>query len=451
MTAHPYSAAGQLRTRREFLRSSLLGAGTAWTMPGFVASTIASLQHQAAGQTAPVTGTDGRILVVLQLAGGNDGLNTLVPYADDAYHRARGSIALPTASVLKLNDSCALAPSLAGLRKLYDEGGLAIVQGVGYANPNRSHFRSTEIWQCATEATAVSKTGWLGRYFDAACAGAPNPTIGVSVSDQAPQSFRAAKHPGIAMSSPELYRWVHGQDSALEEAFEAMNTPDDDGAMMAGGSIDLLPGGKSAGAGAETESPLAFLERTALNAQVSSDKVRAVARQAGTGTGAYPATGRLSQSLRLVSQMIAGGLPARIYYVSHGGFDTHNNQGGERGSHQNLLRIMDEALTAFVSDLKSKGLYEQVAIMTFSEFGRRVRENGSGGTDHGTAAPLFVLGGGVQGGLLGQAPSLTDLDSGDLKHSTDFRSVYASLLQNWLGTDPALVLGRAFPTLPLVG
>jgi uncharacterized protein (DUF1501 family) len=444
------TAAGLLRTRREFLRSTMLGAGTAWTMPGFVASTIATLQSQAAGQASPVTGTDGRILVVLQLAGGNDGLNTLVPHTDDAYHRARGSIALPSGSVLKLNDTSALAPSLGGMRKLYDEGQLAIVQGVGYPNPNRSHFRSTEIWQCATDATVVSRTGWLGRYFDNTCEGEPNPTVGVSLSDQAPQSFRASRHPGIAMSSPELYRWVHGQDAAMEEAFEELNTPDDaEMAMMTGGSIDMLAGGKSTGA--ETESPLAFLERTALNAQVSSDKVRAVARQAGTASNSYPASGRLGQSLRLVSQMIAGGLPARVYYVSHGGFDTHNNQGGERGSHQNLLRQLDEAVAAFVADLKSKGLFDQVAIMTFSEFGRRVRENGSGGTDHGTAAPLFVLGGGVKGGLLGQAPSLTDLDSGDLKHTTDFRSVYASLLQDWLGADPSQVLGRAFPTLPLIG
>jgi uncharacterized protein (DUF1501 family) len=451
MSHHPEPAHDLLRTRREFLRSTLLGAGTAATMPGFVAGTIAALQREAAAQTAPTTGTDGRILVVLQLAGGNDGLNTVVPYSNDAYHRARSSIGLPTTSLLKLDDTTALAPSLEGLRRLYDDGQLAVVQGVGYPNPNRSHFRSTEIWQCATDADKVSRSGWLGRYFDNACAGAPNPTVGVSLSDQAPQSFRAARHPGIAMSSPELYRWVHGKDAALEEAFAALNTPDEGEAMMAGGSIDMLPGGKSAISGSESESPLAFLERTALNAQVSSDKVRAVARRAGPTSGSYPAGGRLSQSLRLVAQMIAGGLPARVYYVSHGGFDTHNNQGGERGAHQNLLRQMDTALSAFVADLKQNGLYDQVAIMTFSEFGRRVRENGSGGTDHGTAAPLFVLGGGINGGLHGQAPSLTDLDHGDLKHTVDFRSVYASLLHGWLGTDPTQVLGRAFPTLPLIG
>ena len=449
MSHHPAPPAGLLRTRREFLRSTLLGAGTASTLPGFVAGTIASLHRQAAGQPAPATAATSRILVVVQLAGGNDGLNTVVPFADDAYHRARGSIALPAPSVLKLNDSTALAPSLAGLRKLYDQGELAIVQGVGYPNPNRSHFRSTEIWQCATDADKVSKTGWLGRYFDNACSGAPNPTIGVSLSDQAPQSFRASQHPGIALSSPELYRWVHGQDSALEEAFSALNSPDDGEAMMAGGSIDMLAGGKSGGG--DSESPLAFLERTALNAQVSSEKVRSVAQKAGAPEGKYPAAGRLSQSLRLVAQMIAGGLPARVYYVSHGGFDTHNNQGGERGTHQNLLRQLDESLSAFVADLKSKGLYDQVAVMTFSEFGRRVRENGSGGTDHGTAAPLFVLGGGVHGGLHGQAPSLADLDHGDLRHTVDFRSVYASLLQGWLGTPPAPILGRDFPTLKLVG
>jgi uncharacterized protein (DUF1501 family) len=441
---------GLLRTRRDFLRGSMLGAATAWTMPGYVAHTVAALEAEAAGQASAARGLDGRILVVLQLAGGNDGLNTVVPFRDDAYRRNRSSLALPETGLLRLDDQTALTPSLEGLKKVWDEGHLAVVQGVGYPNPNRSHFRSTEIWQCATDADKVSKTGWLGRYFDNACAGAPNPTVGVSVSDQAPQSFRAEKNPGIAMSSPEMYRWVHGRDEALEEAFGELNSPDGI-EMMSGGSIGSLPGGKS-GLASPAESPLAFLERTALEAQVSSDKVSEVAKKAGSaGSAAYPAGNRLAQNLRLVSRMIAGGLPARVYYVSHGGFDTHNNQGGERGTHQNLLRQLDAAVTAFVSDLKERKLFDQVALMTFSEFGRRVRENASGGTDHGTAAPLFVLGGRIKGGLHGKAPSLTDLDNGDLKFTTDFRAVYGSLLDTWLGTPPVKVLGREFPKLGLVG
>lgn len=439
-----------LRTRREFLRSSLLGAGTACSMPGFVAGTIAALQHQADGRPAPATGSDGRILVVVQLAGGNDGLNTVVPFADDAYHRARGPLALPARSVLKLDDTTGLAPALTGLRALYDLGEAAIVEGVGYPNPNRSHFRSTEIWQCATDADAHSGTGWLGRYFDHACAGAPNPTIGISLSDQAPQAFRALHHPGIAMSSPEMYRWIHGRDSALEEAFAALNAPETGEPDGSGASIDMLAGSPSA-SDPPSENPLAFLERTALNAQLSSAQVRAITAKAGASEAAYPAGGRLAQSLRLVARMIAGGLPARVYYVSHGGFDTHHNQGGERGTHQNLLRQFDEALTAFVTDLKNKGLFDQVALMTFSEFGRRVHPNGSRGTDHGTAAPVFVVGGRVRGGRYGHAPSLTDLDRGDLRHSVDFRSVYASLLREWLDTPPGSVLGRDFPVLPLIG
>jgi uncharacterized protein (DUF1501 family) len=428
----------------------MLGAATTLSVPGFLAHTVSALENQAAARFAPTTGADGRILVVLQLAGGNDGLNTVVPFSDDAYHRNRSSLALPAASLLRLDDRIALAPSLTGLKQLFDAGDLAVVQGVGYPNPNRSHFRSTEIWQCATDADKVSKTGWLGRYFDNACAGAPNPTIGVSLSDQAPQSFRAEKSPGIAMSSPEMYRWIHGQDEALEEAFEELNAPDGV-EMMSGASIAELAGG-SPGPMRPAESSLAFLERTALDAQVSSDKVAAVARKAGTGGGsAYPAGNRLGQRLQLVSSMIAGGLPARVYYVSHGGFDTHNNQGGERGTHQNLLRQLDAAVSAFLADLKSRGLFDQVALMTFSEFGRRVRENGSGGTDHGTAAPLFLAGGGVRGGLHGSAPSLTDLDNGDLKFTTDFRSVYATVIGRWLGVPPARVLGREFPPLDLIG
>lgn len=438
-----------LRTRRDFMRGTMLGAAAAWTMPGFIASTISSLQAQAAGQASPATGRDSRILVILQLAGGNDGLNTVVPYADDIYHRSRPGIAIPAAHIHKLNDDCGLAPALGGLRKIYDEGHLAVVQGVGYPNPNRSHFRSTEIWQCAMDADKVSRTGWLGRYFDNACAGAPNPTIGVSLSDQAPQSFAAVHNPGIALSSPELFRWMHGRDEDLEEAFESLALGDD-GDMMNGASISMLPGGTKT-SGAPAESPLSFLERTAMNAQVSSEKVRAVAQKSGRDSGPYPGGSRLAERLKLVAQMIAGGLPARVYYVSHGGFDTHNGQGGEGGAHQRLLRQMDEALAAFVADLKARGLFGQVAVMTFSEFGRRLRENGSGGTDHGTAAPLFMLGGGIKGGLHGRAPSLADLDDGDLRHTTDFRSVYATVLEGWLGTDAAAVLGRRFPALPLLG
>ena len=424
-----------LHTRREFLRSgSLLGAAAAWTAPAFLHRTISTLHAaEAEKATAPVTGKDAPILVVLQLAGGNDGLNTLVPHADDAYYRSRPRLAVSRQSVLKLNDSTGLAPQLPFLKSAYDDGKLAIVQGVGYPNPNRSHFRSTEIWECATDSDKVSKTGWLGRYFDNACGGTPDPTVGVAVSREQPQAFFAARNSGISLSSPQAYRWAHDNDPAALSLFADLNGPDT--GMMSGASIGT-PGAKAQPAGGST---LDFLERTALDARVSSDKITKIA---GTGKGGdYPAT-PLGQGLSLVSRMIAGGLTARVYYVSHGGFDTHNNQSG---THQRLLSELDAALKAFFSDLKGTGQAGRVCLMTFSEFGRRVAENASGGTDHGTAAPLFVMGAGVNPGLYGKAPSLTDLDKGDLRFTTDFRSVYATVLARWLKTPADKVLDGSFP------
>jgi uncharacterized protein (DUF1501 family) len=309
------------------------------------------------------------------------------------------------------------------------------VQGVGYPNPNRSHFRSTEIWECATDSDKVSKTGWLGRYFDNACAAlaTPDPTVGVAVSREQPQAFFAERNCGISLSSPQAYRWANDSDPAALSLFADLNGPDN--GSMSGASIGT-PGGRAQPAA--EENALDFLERTALDARISSDKIT---KLAGNGrTGDYPPS-PLGQSLSLVSRMIAGGLTARVYYVSHGGFDTHNNQAG---AHQRLLSELDAALKAFFADLGKLGQAQRVCLLTFSEFGRRVAENASAGTDHGTAAPLFVMGAGVKPGLYGRHPSLSDLDQGDLKFTTDFRSVYATVLNRWLKAPAEKILGRAF-------
>ena len=422
-----------LRTRREFLNGALLGAGTALTAPAFLSQTMSALHAAESDKsTQAVTGKDAPILIVLQLAGGNDGLNTLVPHSDDAYYKSRPRLAVDKKSVLTLNDSVGLAPQLPFLKSAFDDGKLAVVQGVGYPNPNRSHFRSTEIWECATDADKISKTGWLGRYFDNACAGAADPTVGVAVSREQPQAFFAEKNSGISLSSPQAYRWANDKDPAALTLFADLNSPDT--GMMSGASIGT-PGAKTQ---PTAESSLDFLERTALDARVSSDKITKIA--GNTRGGEYPQS-QLGQSLSLVSRMISGGLTARVYYVSHGGFDTHNNQSG---THQRLLSELDSGLKAFFADMKQLGLADRVCLMTFSEFGRRVGENASGGTDHGTAAPLFVMGAGVKPGLYGKQPSLTDLDKGDLKFTTDFRSVYATVLTHWLKTPAEKVLGRAF-------
>jgi uncharacterized protein (DUF1501 family) len=437
-----------MKTRRDFLRSTVLGASAAWTVPMFVERTFGQLHDQAKDLAIqPVTGKDDTILIVLQLAGGNDGLNTLVPYADDTYHKSRPRLAKSAKEIIKLDDHVGLNKSLPFLGSLFEQGDLGIVQGVGYPNPNRSHFVSTSIWETA-DPNNRANTGWLGRYFDNACPGA-DPTVGISFNKTQPESFGAKKNPGICLNSPELYRWIHGggQQAKAEEFFSTLNQPDqdDEDAPADGGSIAMPAGGKIGGI--RGEGNLAFLERVALDAQVSSKKILELAAKHRTSVR-YDGT-PLSRNLNLVARMIAGGMPTRVYYVSHGGFDTHNQQ---INSHDRLLGQLDSALKSFFTDLRQQGNDKRVVLMTFSEFGRRVAENASAGTDHGKASCLFLAGSGIKGGLHGKHPSLTDLAEGDIKHSVDFRSVYGSVLQDWLKA-PALkpILGGDFPKLGLIG
>lgn len=411
----------------------------------FVERTFADLHMGARGlSTQPVTGKDGTILVVLQLAGGNDGLNTLVPFADDAYHTARPRLAKKEKELITLNDHVGLNGSMPFLGSMFKEGNLGVVQGVGYPNPNRSHFVSTSVWETADPANR-SSTGWIGRYFDNACAGA-DPTVGISLNKTQPESFGALKNPGVCLSSPELYRWIHGggEKAQAEEFFASLNSPEEEEGPVDGASIDMPAGGKPGGI--QGESNLAFLERVAMDARVSSAKILELAARHRTRV-TYEGT-PISRSLNMVSRLIAGGMPTRVYYVSHGGFDTHNQQ---VNSHDRLLGQLDRALKSFFADLKQQGNAERVVLMTFSEFGRRVSENASAGTDHGRASCLFVVGEGVKGGLYGQYPSLTDLDQGDLKHTVDFRGVYASVLEGWMKTSAKPVLRGDFPKFGIIG
>lgn len=428
----------------------MLGAAATWTLPIFLEKTFFALDAMAADAlTQTVTGKDGTILVVLQMAGGNDGLNMVVPYGDDAYHVARPRLAIPADQILKVNNYVGLNPKLSGLKSLYDEGHLAVIQGVGYPNPNRSHFRSTEIWQTASDADQAESEGWLGRYFDNCCSGA-DPTVGVAIGEETPQAFAAKTPTGITFSRPEQFRFrssqpANGQMSAEEMFFRQLNesgASEETGPAAAneGASIGAIPGKVKNNMGT-----LDFLERTALDAQMSSDKVLAIARKYKS-TVTYP-QGPLAASLNIIARMIAGGLATRVYYASQGGFDTH---AGELNAHPRLMGYFNDAVAAFVADLKQQGNFDRVLLMTFSEFGRRVQENANGGTDHGAAAPMFVLGGAVKAGLFGKYPSLTDLDRGDLKFNTDFRSVYGTVLDRWLKAPSQLVLGKRFPNLGIV-
>lgn len=435
-----------LQTRREFLRRTVLTSALSWTVPTFLANTFSALQAEAMDRDTQIaTGKDSTILIVLQMAGGNDGINTVVPYGSDDYYKARPRIGIKADQVLKLSDLVGLHPGLTGFKDLYDSGHLSIVQGVGYPNPNRSHFRSTEIWQTASDSETFEKYGWIGRYFDNACAGC-DPTVGVCVGNQMPQSFTAQHPKGIAVSNPQNYRFIDSENGAqgqmMEQSYRELNGETAD--ANSGDTISAISGpaqGKGQG------SVLDFLERTALDAQVSSDEVRAISARI-QNQATYPGS-QLGNSLKLVAKLIGGGLPTRIFYVSQGGYDTHTNQ---LGTQQRLLTDLGDSVKAFVQDMKAQGNMQRVLLMTFSEFGRRVSDNANGGTDHGAAAPMFVVGDKVKAGLLGQYPSLapTDLFEGDIKFKVDFRSVYAAVLENWLKTRSEPILGRRFQPLQLV-
>jgi uncharacterized protein (DUF1501 family) len=444
-----------LQTRREFLRTTVLGSALSWTVPAFLADTFAALQGEAAdSSTQIVTGKDATILVVLQMAGGNDGLNTVVPYSNDFYHNARPKIGLSADKILKLNDDIAFHGAMGGFKNLYDSGNLAVVQGVGYPNPNRSHFRSTEIWQTASDSDKIEKYGWLGRYFDNACNGA-DPAVGVVIGNQLPESFFAAQPKGICFDNPQNYRFM-ANNAATEESYKKLNElemssplPDGGPAMTSddnansGSSIGMLPAGMPMQGGRAID----FITRTALDAQQSSDEVRNIAARV-QNQATYPVS-PLGNSLKLVAKLIGGGLPTRIYYVSQGGYDTHSNQ---LGTQNRLLQDLGDSMKSFVEDMKAQGNMQRVLVMTFSEFGRRVNENANGGTDHGAAGPMFIVGNKVKAGLLGRYPSLApqDLFQGDIKYNVDFRSVYASVLESWLKTKSAPILGKQFDPLQIV-
>ncbi len=442
-----------LHSRRRFLQTTATGGVLSRTLPSFLAATLHQLHADSQERATQATsGNDSPILVVLQLAGGNDGLNTIVPFANDHYRKARPKLGVGADQVLKLTDESGLHPALAGFKALYDAGHLAVLQGVGYPNPNRSHFRSTDIWMTASDSDRFSNRGWLGNYFDHACQGA-EPTVGIAIGRQSPLAFSAQSPTGIALENPDAYHAAadeleaddtmmapaarRGRKPAIGDGPAGIGNP-----TATGGSVEQLNG-----AGSQSSDVIDFLERTAHDARASSEQIRRLSTKVKNQVE-YPA-GRLANDLKLVSRLIAGGMRTRIYYVGQGGYDTHQ---GQAGTHQRLLTELGDATKAFFADLKALGQLDRVVLLTFSEFGRRVSENASGGTDHGAAAPLFIAGGRVKPGIIGRHPSLApgDLLNGDIAHHTDFRSVYATLLERWLKTQSAPILGRPFPQLDFI-
>jgi uncharacterized protein (DUF1501 family) len=416
-------------SRRAFLERGVTFVSLSATAPWFVQRAAAAMAQPAGSAVSSRAGVpDDHILVVVQLGGGNDGLNTVVPYSSPRYYQLRPRLALRAPgdgpggqdTALTLDDArgIGLHPSLAEFKALMEEGAASIVQGVGYPNPNRSHFTSMDIWH--TAHTTAKGRGWIGRYFDNTCGGTPVPDGAVAIGHTAPLAMQGAIQKPVNFETAELFRWL-GQDlhPALQKPYRQIN---DAGTL---GAVD--PDGQ-----------LGFLMRTALDAQVSSQRILTAVDKPPLVP--YP-NRRLAQQLRIVGAMIRDGMATRVYYVDLSGFDTHANQAGR---HAALLGQLGAALSAFYRDLKAQGNSGRVLTLVFSEFGRRVGQNASGGTDHGTAAPMYFVGDMLRPGLLGDHPSLTDLDEGDLKFNVDFRSVYAAVLEDWMGAPADVILGGSY-------
>ncbi len=410
--------------RRDFLKRGVGLVAASMVVPAFLAETARVLEIGTPVASAQGTTRD-KILVVILLAGGNDGINTVIPYGDPLYYQARPALAIPRDQVLRLDDAVGLSPHLPRLKARYDAGQVAVVQGVGYPNPNRSHFRAMDIWQTAVPER-IEQTGWLGRYLQACACGTQNQLEGISLGATVQKSFWTELTLVPAISNLAAFKYGNARATAEASQYE----------------VEALRRALSQARGRPEEE---FLRQATQTALADADTMERVAQGYQT-TIAYPQS-PLSQSLKTIAQIIAGDVGTRVYFATLGGFDTHANQLPQQ---QRLLGELDGAVDAFMQDLEKLGRQDDVLVMTFSEFGRRVSENASNGTDHGTAEPLFMIGGGVQGGLHGAYPSLADLDRGDLKYTTDFRSVYSSVLQGWMGVSADQILGAAYPTLPLV-
>jgi uncharacterized protein (DUF1501 family) len=361
-----------------------------------------------------------KVLVVLQLSGGNDGLNTVIPVSNDLYYKARPKLGIAKNNALLLTDEVGLNPALTGFKELYDDGSLGILNSVGYPNPDRSHFRSMDIWHSASDSNQYVNTGWLGRYLDAQCAGCDKPTQALEVDDVLSLAMKGEQVKGLAMKDPRRLF-----NTANEKYFKdiAANHTDEAG-----------------------EQPVDYLYKTMAATLSSADYIFKQSRLHPSSTE-YPKT-ETGNSLKTIASLIFSDINTKVYYLSLGSFDTHVAQDGQQ---KRLFTEMNDAIKAFVKDLKANNRFQDVMLMTFSEFGRRVSQNASGGTDHGTANNMFFISGGLQQkGVLNPLPDLADLQEGDLKHKVDFKNVYATLLNKWLQADDQKILGKHLDFLSFV-
>ncbi|MBC7888810.1 MAG: DUF1501 domain-containing protein [Ferruginibacter sp.] len=384
--------------RKEFLQIGSL-ATASFMLPKFL----------KAFESPMMVPPGNKVIVVIQFSGGNDGLNTVIPVQNDIYYKARPRLGIAKDKALSLTDEAGLNPALEAFKGLYDEGNLAIMNSVGYPNPDRSHFRSMDIWHSASKSNEYVNTGWIGRYLDAQCKGCDKPTQAVEIDDILSLALKGEDNNGLAFKDPKkLYT------SSNEKFFRDINADHH--------------------AGDETAD---YLYKTMSGTLSSADYIFQQSKL-HPSVAVYPGTA-LGKDLKTIASLILSDINTKVYYVSLGSFDTHVNQENQQ---KRLFTELNDAVKAFTADLKKNNRFEDVLMMTFSEFGRRVGQNASGGTDHGTANNMFFISGGLkEKGLLNAMPDLSDLKEGDLKHKVDFKDVYATVLKNWLGANDQQILG----------
>lgn len=389
--------------RKEFIQVGSL-ATAAMMLPKF-------LKAFEAQNMVPI---GNKVVVILQLSGGNDGLNTVIPVRNDIYYKERPRLGISRQKALSLTDEAGLHPALTAFKELYDDGSLAILNNVGYPNPDRSHFRSMDIWHTASQSTEYWTNGWVGRYLDAQCNGCDKPTQAIEIDDVLSLALKGEDMKGIAVKDP---RRLYG--TANEKFFrDVMKNHQDEAG----------------------EQPVDYLYKTMAETLSSADYIFKQSRM-HPSNAEYPKTD-LGNSLKTIASLIYSEINTKVYYVSLGSFDTHINQDGQQ---QRLFTEMNDAVKSFVKDLKEQNRFQDVMLFTFSEFGRRVAQNASNGTDHGTANNMFLISGGLkQKGLINPLPNLGDLNEGDLKYNVDFKNVYATVLKKWLNADDKKILTKQY-------
>ena len=402
--------------RRSFIQKSLLSSAGSIILPGFVKA----MNYDSIFNKGNVR---NKKLIIIQLSGGNDGLNMLVPYTDPLYYKARPELAIPANTVLKATNKLGFNPVMKELRDIYDEGKLCIINNVGYPNPDRSHFRSMDIWQSASDANEYISSGWIGRYMSTLPGDLKKPHIAIEVDEKLNLAMKGQGITGIAVRNPKrLHDSLRkGFFRPLVNAYKNVQT---------------------------SNSNLNYIYEVMAETVTSADYIYEKSKSTdNSNQQQYPA-GRFSENLSTIAKMIRSGLSTKVYYTSLDGFDTHVRQSQQQ---DRLLKEYTEGVAALVKDLEQDHLLEDVLILTFSEFGRRVAQNASGGTDHGCANNLLLIGGNLkESGFYNEDPDLKNLENGDLKYTVDFRSVYATILEKFLDSPFVPVLGQKFPLLDFI-